>query len=88
MGRETERRKCVFSSCIFPSCISPFLLSLLLVLGTCQIGGNISTNAGGLRLLRYGSLHGTVLGAEVVLGDGRVLNLKNSLRKNNTGYGK
>lgn len=33
--------------------------------GTCQIGGNVSTNAGGLRLLRYGSLHGSVLGLEV-----------------------
>lgn len=34
--------------------------------GSCHIGGNVSTNAGGLRLLRYGSLHGTVLGLEVV----------------------
>lgn len=34
--------------------------------GSCQIGGNVSTNAGGLRLLRYGSLRGTVLGLEVV----------------------
>ena len=34
---------------------------------SCQIGGNISTNAGGLRFLRYGSLHGTVLGLEVNL---------------------
>lgn len=34
--------------------------------GSCQIGGNISTNAGGIRLLRYGSLHGSVLGLEVV----------------------
>ena len=34
--------------------------------GTCQIGGNVSTNAGGLRLLRYGSLHGSVLGLEVI----------------------
>eukprot|EP00644_Phytophthora_capsici_P005305 jgi/Phyca11/531619/estExt2_fgenesh1_pg.C_PHYCAscaffold_10270 len=38
--------------------------------GTCQIGGNVATNAGGLRLLRYGSLHGTVLGVEAVLADG------------------
>lgn len=36
--------------------------------GSCQIGGNVATNAGGLRLLRYGSLHGTVLGVEVVSG--------------------
>ena len=40
--------------------------------GTCQIGGNVSTNAGGLRLLRYGSLHGTVIGLEAVLADGTV----------------
>jgi len=54
--------------------------------GTCQIGGNVSTNAGGLRLLRYGSLHGTVLGLEVVLADGRVVDLLQALRKDNTGY--
>ena len=36
------------------------------VLLSCQIGGNVSTNAGGLRLLRYGSLHGSVLGVEAV----------------------
>ncbi|OCH96511.1 FAD-binding domain-containing protein [Obba rivulosa] len=54
--------------------------------GSCQIGGNVSTNAGGLRLLRYGSLHGTVLGLEVVLPDGTVLDQLTSLRKDNTGY--
>lgn len=54
--------------------------------GSCQIGGNVSTNAGGLRLLRYGSLHGTVLGLEVVLADGRVLDCLATLRKDNTGY--
>uniref|UniRef100_A0AAY5EH93 D-2-hydroxyglutarate dehydrogenase, mitochondrial n=1 Tax=Electrophorus electricus TaxID=8005 RepID=A0AAY5EH93_ELEEL len=54
--------------------------------GSCHIGGNVSTNAGGLRLLRYGSLRGTVLGLEVVLADGRVLNLLASLRKDNTGF--
>jgi D-2-hydroxyglutarate dehydrogenase len=48
-------------------------------------GGNVSTNAGGLRLLRYGSLHGSVLGLEVVLPDGRVLDLLRTLRKDNTG---
>ena len=40
--------------------------------GSCHIGGNVSTNAGGLRLLRYGSLHGTVLGVEAVLACGQV----------------
>ncbi|CAI9603662.1 unnamed protein product [Staurois parvus] len=54
--------------------------------GSCHIGGNLATNAGGLRLLRYGSLRGTVLGLEAVLPDGSVLNCLNSLRKDNTGY--
>ncbi|KAG6394579.1 hypothetical protein SASPL_145168 [Salvia splendens] len=54
--------------------------------GSCQIGGNISTNAGGLRLLRYGSLHGSVLGLEVVLANGTVLDMLGTLRKDNTGY--
>ena len=43
-----------------------FELILLILNGSCHIGGNVATNAGGLRLLRYGSLHGTVLGLEVV----------------------
>jgi hypothetical protein len=42
--------------------------------------------AGGLRLLRYGSLHGTVLGLEAVLADGTVLDMLQTLRKDNTGY--
>lgn len=54
--------------------------------GSCQIGGNLATNAGGLRYLRYGSLHGTVLGLEAVLADGTVLDALTSLRKDNTGY--
>ncbi|KAG9494334.1 hypothetical protein GDO78_001928 [Eleutherodactylus coqui] len=54
--------------------------------GSCHIGGNLATNAGGLRLLRYGSLRGTVLGLEAVLPDGSILNCLNSLRKDNTGY--
>jgi D-2-hydroxyglutarate dehydrogenase len=54
--------------------------------GSCCIGGNISTNAGGLRLIRYGSLHSNVLGLEVVLADGTVLSNLSGLRKDNTGY--
>jgi len=54
--------------------------------GSCQIGGNAATNAGGLRLLRYGSLHGNVLGIEAVLPDGTIMNDLSTLRKNNTGY--
>lgn len=54
--------------------------------GSCHIGGNVSTNAGGIRYLRYGSLHGSVLGLEVVLADGAVLDTMTTLRKDNTGY--
>jgi len=54
--------------------------------GTCQIGGNVSTNAGGLRFLRYGSLRGSVLGVEAVLASGEVLNLLSPNRKDTTGY--
>lgn len=54
--------------------------------GSCQIGGNLSTNAGGTAVLRYGNTRELVLGVEVVLPDGRVLNDLNGLRKNNTGY--
>jgi D-lactate dehydrogenase (cytochrome) len=54
--------------------------------GSCQIGGNLSTNAGGLSVLRYGMMRDLVLGLEVVLADGRVLPCAQALRKDNTGY--
>ncbi|KNG49304.1 d-lactate dehydrogenase 2 [Stemphylium lycopersici] len=54
--------------------------------GSCYIGGNVATNAGGLRLLRYGSFHGNVLGLEAVLPDGTIVDDLSTLRKNNTGY--
>jgi FAD/FMN-containing dehydrogenase len=54
--------------------------------GSCQIGGNLSTNAGGVNVLRYGSARDQVLGMEVVLPDGRVWNGLRGLRKDNTGY--
>jgi len=54
--------------------------------GSCQIGGNVATNAGGLRFRRFGSLHGTVLGVEVVTGTGEKLDMLTELRKDNTGY--
>ncbi|KAF5281273.1 hypothetical protein FQA39_LY05159 [Lamprigera yunnana] len=54
--------------------------------GSCQIGGNVSTNAGGLRFFRYGSLHGNVLGLEVVTANGEVLDCLSTLKKDNTGY--
>ena len=64
--------------CIFP-------LSLASE-GSCRIGGNISTNAGGVNVLRYGNTRDLVLGLEVVLADGRIWNGLKSLRKDNTGY--
>ena len=54
--------------------------------GSCTIGGNISTNAGGNHVLRYGMTRALVLGLEVVLPDGRVLPMLKSLHKDNTGY--
>lgn len=53
---------------------------------TCQIGGNVATNAAGTRYIRYGSLRASVLGLEAVLPDGRVLDTLTTLRKDNTGY--
>lgn len=54
--------------------------------GTCTIGGNLSTNAGGNAVLRYGNMRDLVLGLEVVLPDGRIWNGLRGLRKDNTGY--
>jgi len=54
--------------------------------GTAQIGGNLSTNAGGTAVLRYGMMRDLVFGLEVVLADGRVLSGLHGLRKDNTGY--
>ena len=54
--------------------------------GSCQIGGNISTNAGGVQVLRYGNTRALVLGLEVVLADGSIWNGLRGLRKDNTGY--
>ncbi|KAF8592015.1 FAD-binding domain-containing protein [Ramaria rubella] len=54
--------------------------------GSCQIGGNVATNAGGLRVIPYGTLRGTVLGLEVVLPDGRILDSLNTPQKYNTGF--
>lgn len=54
--------------------------------GSCTIGGNVSTNAGGTAVLRYGNMRDLVLGLEVVLPNGRVWNGLRRLRKDNTGY--
>lgn len=54
--------------------------------GSCRIGGNLSTNAGGLNVLAYGNTRALCLGLEVVMADGRVWNGLKALRKDNTGY--
>ena len=54
--------------------------------GTCQIGGNLSTNAGGVQVLRYGNTRDLTLGLEVVLPNGDIWNGLRGLRKDNTGY--
>src|SRR5687767_3204285 len=54
--------------------------------GTCQIGGNLATNAGGLNVLRFGSARDLCLGLEVVLPDGELVSSLSALRKDNTGY--
>ena len=54
--------------------------------GSCTIGGNLGTNAGGLNVVRYGTTRELTLGLEVVLMGGRVLNMLGGLRKDNTGY--
>jgi FAD/FMN-containing dehydrogenase len=54
--------------------------------GSCRIGGNLSTNAGGLNVIAYGNARDLCLGLEVVLADGRVWNGLRRLRKDNTGY--
>lgn len=54
--------------------------------GSAQVGGNISTNAGGIRVIRYGNMREWVLGLTVVTGNGEILELNGSLFKNNSGY--
>jgi FAD/FMN-containing dehydrogenase len=54
--------------------------------GSCQIGGNLATNAGGTAVLRYGSMRDLALGIEAVLADGSVISQLAPLRKDNTGY--
>jgi FAD/FMN-containing dehydrogenase len=63
-----------------------FPLGLTATQKICEIGGNLSTNAGGINVLRYGNARDLVLGLEVVLPDGRIWNGLRSLRKDNSGY--
>jgi FAD/FMN-containing dehydrogenase len=54
--------------------------------GSCTIGGNIATNAGGVQVIRYGMMRALVLGLEVVLADGRIVSSLDTVTKNNSGY--
>jgi FAD/FMN-containing dehydrogenase len=63
-----------------------FPLGLTATQKICEIGGNLSTNAGGINVLRYGNARDLVLGLEVVLPDGRIWNGLRRLRKDNSGY--
>ena len=54
--------------------------------GSCRIGGNIGTNAGGLSVVKYGMTRDLILGIEAVLPDGIIVSDMRKLRKNNTGY--
>ncbi len=63
-----------------------FPLGLTAIAPHCEIGGNLSTNAGGIGVLRYGNARDLVLGLEVVLPDGRIWEGLRALRKDNTGY--
>jgi len=72
------RREADEAGCLFPLSMASE--------GSCRIGGNLSTNAGGVNVLRYGNARDQVLGLEVVLPDGRIWNGLRTLRKDNTGY--
>ena len=54
--------------------------------GSCQIGGNIATNAGGLNVIKYGTIRQNILGIEAVLPDGKIYNSLKNVKKNNTGF--
>jgi len=75
---QTIQQKADEADCFFPLSLGAE--------GSCQIGGNISTNAGGSGVLRYGNTRELVLGLEVVLPDGQIWDGLRSLRKDNTGY--
>jgi len=83
----TVEAGCVLATIQDAACDADRLFPLSLgAEGSCQIGGNLSTNAGGVNVLRFGNTRDLVLGLEVVLPDGRVWNGLRTLRKDNTGY--
>ena len=75
---ETAKRAAEAEDCLLPITFG--------AQGSCRIGGNVSTNAGGFNVLRYGMTRDLVLGLEVVLPDGRIWNGLRTLRKDNRGY--
>lgn len=87
----TNATVCVDAGCILQSIKeiaddAGFLFPLSLgAKGSCQIGGNLSTNAGGINVLRYGNIRSQCLGIEAVLADGRVVSNLSGLRKDNRG---
>ena len=83
----TVEAGCILANLQAAAADAGFLFPLSLASeGSCQIGGNLSTNAGGNAVLRYGSMRDLVLGLEVVLPDGRIWDGMRALRKDNTGY--
>ena len=54
--------------------------------GSCMIGGNLATNAGGIKFIKHNSMHANCVGLKAVLPDGRILDNMTTLRKDNTGY--
>jgi FAD/FMN-containing dehydrogenase len=90
---DTANRTAVVQAGVILECLQQHLeqfdLSFPLDLGgrgSCQVGGNAATNAGGMRVIRYGMMREQILGIEAVLADGRVVSSMNRMLKNNTGY--
>jgi D-2-hydroxyglutarate dehydrogenase len=54
--------------------------------GSCMIGGNLSTNAGGIKFIKYNSMHANTIGLKVVLADGTILDNMTQNRKDSAGY--
>ncbi|KAB0264086.1 FAD-binding oxidoreductase [Microvirga brassicacearum] len=86
-GTMTVEAGCVLQSVQAAAAAAGYLFPLSLASeGSCTIGGNLATNAGGTAVLRYGNTRELTLGLEVVLSDGRIWNGLKGLRKDNTGY--
>lgn len=54
--------------------------------GTCQVGGNAATNAGGIYMIKHGSFRSHILGMEAVLANGKIMDMQSEIHKDNTGY--